>query len=145
MFEKIAVAFDESPEAERAFRSALSLAQLAGSEIYVVTVIENFPAYMSYVHAEAPGIPKLLTEQRCAFYLDLHQKVKMEAERAGVPLHTELVEGEEVEALLNVLEEIQPNLLVVGLRQGSGMMGRIFGGTAHRIALHAKCDLLGIR
>ncbi len=65
--------------------------------------------------------------------------------QAVAPVAQELVEGEEVEALLNVLEEIQPNLLLVGLRQGSGMTGRIFGGTAHRIALHAKCDLPGIR
>ncbi len=145
MFKKIAVAFDESPEAERAFRSAMNLAQLASSEIYLVTVIENFPAFMSYVYAEAPGVPTLLKEQRRAFYIDLHNKAKTEAEHAGVPLRTALVEGDEVEALLNVLDRIQPNLLVVGLRQGQGMMGRILGGTAHRIALHAQCDILGIR
>ena len=47
MFKKIAVAFDESAEAERAFRAALNLANLVSAELYLVTVIENLPAYYS--------------------------------------------------------------------------------------------------
>jgi len=41
MFKRIAVAFDESPEAGRAFRSALGLAKLLGSELYLITVVED--------------------------------------------------------------------------------------------------------
>ena len=80
MFKKIAVAFDESPEAERVLRSAMDLAHLASCEIYLVTVIEDFPAYMSYVDAESPGARTLLKDQRRAFYFDLHNRAKAEAE-----------------------------------------------------------------
>ena len=44
MFKRIAVAFDESPEAGRAFRSALGLAKLLGSELYLITVVEDSAA-----------------------------------------------------------------------------------------------------
>jgi nucleotide-binding universal stress UspA family protein len=60
MFKKIAVAFDESPEAARAFRSALELAKLTGSELTMITVVERLPAYVSYVSAVAPDVPQIL-------------------------------------------------------------------------------------
>jgi nucleotide-binding universal stress UspA family protein len=145
MFKKIAVAFDESPEAERALRSALDLAQLVDGEAYILTVIENQPAYMSYVSAVAPEVPLLLKNQKRAFYEDLHSKAKSAAEQAGVRLLSEIVEGDEVEALTQVVERIEPDLLVVGLRREMGRLSRFLGGTAHRLALHAKCNILGIR
>jgi len=80
MFKKIAVAFDESPEAEHAFRSALDLARLVAGELYLITVIENQPAYMSYVSAVAPEVPLLLKNQKQAFYEDLFQKVTQTSE-----------------------------------------------------------------
>ncbi len=53
MFKKIAVAFDESPEVARAFRSALELAKLDAVELTIVTVVENLPAYISYILDES--------------------------------------------------------------------------------------------
>ena len=45
------MAVDESPEAERAFHAALDLSRITAAEIRIVTVVENLPAYMSYVSA----------------------------------------------------------------------------------------------
>jgi len=145
MFKKIAVAFDESPEAERAFRSALDLAKLVGGELSLVTVIENQPAYMSYVSAVAPDVPLLLKNQKRAFYEDLHGKARATAEQAGVSLHSELIEGNEIDALLQGIDRLLPELLIVGLRRDPGGISRYLGGTAHQLALHAKCDVLGVR
>lgn len=86
MFKKIAVAFDESPEAARAFHSALELAKLDAAELTIVTVVENLPAYISYVSAVAPDVPVLLTNQRRAFYSDVHRRAKDTAEHEGVYL-----------------------------------------------------------
>lgn len=145
MFKKIAVAFDESPEAERAFRSALDLAQLTAAELTIVTVIENLPVYISYVTAVAPDVPVLLKNERQAFYSDLQNRAKSMAEQHGIRAHTKLIEGNEIEGLLQAINEVQPDLLVVGLRQEPGGFNEYLGGTAHRLALHAKCDVLGIR
>lgn len=145
MFKKIAVAFDESPEAERAFHAALDLAKLTAGEVHILTVIENQPAYMSYVSAVAPDVPLLLKNQKRAFYEDLHNRAKATAERSGVRLHSEIVEGDEVEALAQVVERIEPELLVVGLRREMGGLSRFTGGTAHQLAQHTKCNVLGIR
>lgn len=145
MFKKIAVAFDESPEAEHAFRSALDLVKLVTGELYLITVIENPPAYMSYVSAVAPDVPPLIRSQKRAFYEDLHSKARAAAEQAGVSLRSELIEGDEIDALLQGIDRIHPELLVVGLRREPGGFSRYLGGTAHQLALHAKCDVLGVR
>ena len=145
MFKKIAVAFDESAEANRAFRAALNLAKLTSAELYIVTVIENLPAYISYVSAVAPDVPGLLKSQRRTLYEDLHSRAKGTAEQAGVNLHSEIVEGDEIEALLHLIDLILPDLLVVGLRWEPGGLSQFLGGIAHRLALHARCNILGIR
>lgn len=143
MYKKIAVAFDESPEAERAFRSALDLAKFASAELCLVTVIEAFPAYFGYVSATAPDVTRLLVEERRSFYEDLQKKAKLHAAEAGVSIHSELAEGSEVATIVSVVERVDPDLLVVGLHRHSSDL-QIFGGTTHQLALHVKCNILGV-
>jgi nucleotide-binding universal stress UspA family protein len=144
MFKKIAVAFDESPEAGRAFHSALNLAKFASAQLHLMTVLENFPAYMSYVAALAPDVPVMLRSEKRNFYVDLQGKARAEADRAGVRLVPEIAEGDVSAELLRMIEEIKPDLLVIGLRHDHGAVGRLMGGTAHNLAVHAKCNLLGV-
>lgn len=145
MFKKIAVAFDESPEAQRALGSALDLAKLAGAAVSLITVVERLPAYVSYVSAVAPDVPLLLKTERRSFYTDLQARARVRAEQAGVPFDATIVEGEEIAALLEAVKEIRPDLLVVGLRHDPGGISRFLGGTVHQLALHTQCDVLGVR
>jgi nucleotide-binding universal stress UspA family protein len=145
MFKKIAVAYDESPAAGRALRYGLDLAKLTGGEVTIVTIIEDLPAYISYVTAVAPDVPVLLTNQRHAFYFDLHSRAKKAAQDMGVDIHSELIEGREIDGLLQAIDTIHPELLLIGLRRDVGGLGRFLGGTAHQLAMHADCHILGIR
>jgi nucleotide-binding universal stress UspA family protein len=145
MFKRIAVAFDESPEAERAFRSAVDLARLLKSEVYLIMVIEDLPPYIGYVSAVAPDVPGMLKADRQAFYTDLHNKARSTAEQAGVSVHSEFFEGDEMKGLLHLADRLHPDLLVVGLRFEPGGLSQYLGGTAHKLALHARCNILGIR
>jgi nucleotide-binding universal stress UspA family protein len=115
MFNRIAVAFDESPEAGRAFQSALDLARVLGSELYLVTVIEDLPPYIGYISAVAPDVPGMLKNDRQAFYADLHTKARTLAEQAGVTIHSEFCEGDEMKGLPRLADQLRPDLLVVGL------------------------------
>ena len=145
MFKRIAVAYDESPEAGRAFRSALDLAKTFGSELYLVTVVEDLPPYIGYISAVAPDVPQMLRADRQAFYADLHNKARSAAEEAGVTIYSELFEGDEMKGLLHLTDRLRPDLLVVGLRFEPGGLSQYLGGTAHKLALHASCNILGIR
>jgi nucleotide-binding universal stress UspA family protein len=145
MFKRIAVAYDESPEAGRAFRSALDLAKTFGSELYLITVVEDLPPYVGYVSAVVPEVPGMLKADRQAFYADLHGRARSIAEQAGVVTRSEFFEGDEMKGLLDLTVRLKPDLLVVGLRFEPGGLSQYLGGTAHKLALHAACNVLGIR
>jgi nucleotide-binding universal stress UspA family protein len=145
MFKKIAVAYDESPQAARTFRSALEFAKLTSSELTIITVIERLPAYVSYVSAVAPDVPPILQREKQTFYAELHHKARQEAKQAGVRVRLATIEGNEMEGLLQLIDDVQPDLLVIGLRREPGGFSGFIGGTAHHLALHAKCNILGIR
>lgn len=145
MFKRIAVAFDESPEAGHAFQAALDLAKLCGSALYLVTVIEPLPPYTGYITSVAPDVPEMLRADRHAFYTDLHNRARASAEQAGIAVHSEFFEGDEMAGLLHLADRLRPDLLVVGLRLDPGGLSRYLGGTAHKLALHANCDILGVR
>ena len=145
MFERIAVAFDESPESRRAFKSALELAKQMNSELYLITVIENLPPYIGYASALGADVPRMLRADRQAFYEDLHREAKAEAEALDLSTRSEFFEGDEVKGLLNLAERIKPDLIVVGLRFEPGGLSQYLGGTAHKLALHSSCNILGVR
>lgn len=42
-------------------------------------------------------------------------------------------------------DRLRPDLLVVGLRFEPGGLSQYLGVTAHKLALHASCNILGIR
>jgi nucleotide-binding universal stress UspA family protein len=145
MFKRIAVALDESPESKRAFRSAVDLARQLSSELYLITVIEDLPPYIGYASAVAADVPRMLKADRQAFYADLHHEAKAEAEKLGVSVHSEFFEGDEMKGLLNLADRLRPDLLVVGLRFEPGGLSQYLGGTEHKLALHASCNILGVR
>ena len=143
MFKKIAVALDESAEAERAFRSALDLAKFTSAELCVITVIEEFPPYIGYVSAAAPDVTRLLVEERRSFYENLQNKARLHAAEAGVPIHADLAEGGEIATIVSAVERFKPDVLVVGLHRHDVDL-RIFGGTVHQLAIHVNCNILGV-
>lgn len=49
------------------------------------------------------------------------------------------------DVLLDVAEEIKPELLVIGLRRRSPVGKLIMGSTAQKVLLEAPCNVLGVR
>jgi nucleotide-binding universal stress UspA family protein len=52
MFNKILVAYDESPESGRALLTGIHLAKSLNAELKAVSVQENLPPYAGYIDAE---------------------------------------------------------------------------------------------
>ena len=101
MFNKILVAYDESPESGRALLTGIHLAKRA------VSVQENLPPYAGYIDAEVPGGTILLRQQAADYYRDLQARAQEAAEREGVNLTTEVVEGDEVQAIVECAQRTQ--------------------------------------
>jgi nucleotide-binding universal stress UspA family protein len=75
MFKRIAVAYNESPEARRALASAIHLARTLGAELRTVTIVQGLPVYTISVAA----LDEVVTSAR----LEAYDKLRCEAREAA--------------------------------------------------------------
>ena len=143
MFQKVVVAYNESPEAERALISAIRLTKIMNGELQAITVMADLPAYTAFASVGDPSLPHELRQDRAAFYAHLQEKAHALALSHGVELHTHLVEGHGVEAIVDFLRAQKADLLVIGLHQHDFYISRLWS-TVYELAQEAPCSVLGI-
>jgi nucleotide-binding universal stress UspA family protein len=139
MFQKIMVAYDESPEASKALEAAIELAKSLGSELKIVSVIEPLPAYYSFATIALPASE--WSEAKRGRYISLQAKARQRAKAAGLWLDTEMVNGDEVGGIIECARRYGADLLVLGMRKHTLLMGH----TAQDVAERSPCALLGVR
>jgi nucleotide-binding universal stress UspA family protein len=143
MFRKIVVAFNESPESQRAFLAALKLAKSLNAELLAVTAIGELPAYAAFAGVADSSIPRVLEEDRRHFYAKLQDHARAQVESYGIGFQSHLVEGREVEAIVDFLRQQKADLLVVGLHQRDLYIARLWS-TVFELAQDAPCSVLGV-
>ena len=141
MYKKIVVALDESKEAHRALESAIELAGQLKAELTILTVSEPLPSYAAFIDAEMPGARRKLMEERNEFYCNLQKEGVALAAAAGMQAKAVIVEGDEVQSIVDHIAANGVDLLVIG-RRHHATMSRLWGGTVHNIAEKARCSIL---
>jgi hypothetical protein len=106
-------------------------------------VQENLPPYAGYIDAELPGGTRLLRQQAADYYRDLQTRAQQAAQREGVILTTELVEGDEVQAIMECVQRNQSDLLVLGLHRHSLLFSRLWNHTTHDLVQQLSSSILG--
>jgi nucleotide-binding universal stress UspA family protein len=144
MYKRMIVAYDESPEAKRALACAIELAKVMGAELRLVTVCEPLPAYVGYADVAFPGSKRMLAEERQSFYNKLQEEAKARAAESGVVADGVIVEGDEVQSIVDSVTSWHADLLVIGRRHHSSPFTRIWGGTVHEIAERTRCNILAV-
>lgn len=144
MFKRILVAYDDSPESERALITSIHLAKSLNAELRAISVQEKLPAYDSYIDAGVPGGTMLLREQASEYYRKLQCDAQEAARQQGVALTTELVEGDEVEAIVEYAQKTHSDLLVLGLHHHSLLVSRLWNHTTHDLSQQVASDILGV-
>lgn len=143
MFRKIVVAYNESPESERALASAIQLATSLHAELLAVTVMTDLPAYAAYAEALDASTLRVLKDDRLALYEQLQDKARSLAGSHGMELCSHLIDGQQVEAIVGFLREQKADLLVIGLHQRDLYISRLWS-TVYGLAQEAPCSVLGI-
>jgi len=143
MFRKITVAYNESPEAKRALVSAIQLAKHLNADVQVVTVMADLTSYTAYAVAADVSLTRVLEEDRTKFNGFLQDAARTYASDHGVELSCHLVEGHEVEAIVDFLRSQKADLLVVGLHQRDLYIARLWS-TVYELAQEAPCSVLGV-
>ena len=143
VYKKIVVSYNESPEAQRAFASAISLAKALGAEVQTVTVMAELPSYTAFAGAADPSLPGVLREDRTRFYETLAEKARKTGVDAGIEIHTHTAQGPPVDTIVRFVRECKADLLIVGLHQRDLYIARLWS-TVYELAQEAPCSVLGV-
>jgi nucleotide-binding universal stress UspA family protein len=142
MFDNILLAYDESKEAEHALESAISLAKTLRSKLTIVTVVEALPGYTAMAALVDPNLQNEIWEEKRDRLRSLQKTAIKHAFDSGITADAVLVDGEEVESIIETAKRDRADLLVIGLRKHVAF--ELVSGTAHHLAQQSPCPLLAV-
>jgi nucleotide-binding universal stress UspA family protein len=145
MFRSIVVGTDGSETARKAVADAVQLAQLSGAKLHVVSAYEPVPRGRLREEArQAPEDMQWMINPR----EDVDATLAEAADRvreAGVDVDIFAREGDPADAILDVAEERDADLIVVGNKGMTGAKRFLLGSVPNRVSHHAPCSVLIIR
>jgi nucleotide-binding universal stress UspA family protein len=142
-FQKITVAYDDSAPARDALSAGIALCKLLGTPLQTITVIEPPPAYTGLVVTVAPEVAQAIEADRKRLHEKLMESAVAEGRRHSVEVTGHLVEADEVDGVISFLRASRADLLVIGLRQHSSQVSRLWS-TVSSLEERAPCSVLAI-
>ena len=145
LFSRIVVGTDGSDSAREAMRQAASLAQLTGASLDVVSAYEPVPS--SRVSAEQGGAPadvqhEFGPREDVNFALDGAAGI---ARDFDVEIKSHPRDGDPADAILQVAEEVDADLIVVGNKGMTGARRFLLGSVPNKVSHHAPCSVIIVR
>lgn len=136
-YKVIVVGTDGSERAGVAVREALDLAGLTGGTVHAVHAIHT-PAV---VFEDAHAAQVMMNEMRD--HSDaIQQNLLEDAKRRGVTVEFHSSAGEPANALVELAERVNADLVVVGNRGMSGVKRFVLGSVPNKVSHHCPCSLL---
>ncbi len=139
MFEQIVVALDGSEHSHRALENAKHLAECSGATLWLVH---------AFVHtSDLWGHDKYdeLVMQRKTAGQDILDEAREKLGETTFDIHEELLEEPAAEAILNVAEVRNADLIVMGTRGHGSLQGMLVGSVGNKVLNHAHCPVMLVR
>jgi nucleotide-binding universal stress UspA family protein len=139
MFQRIVVGTDGSATASKAVARAIELATRTGDALHIVTAYRPIP--VARLEADRALIPDEF-QWRISADGDAEAMLQVaarSAREAGVTAETHALDSDPAAAILNITEQVDAHLIVVGSR---GIERRIRGSVPYTVAQNASCDVL---
>lgn len=144
MYQRIVVGTDGSPGADLAVDAAIDQAAASGGTVHVVRAYKTATAATMAMASEAAIIATAAeadkaahdeAERTCA-------EVVLRAREAGLDAVAHPVAGTPADVLIQVAEEVDADLVVVGNRGMSGARRFVLGSVPNRVSHHCPTSLL---
>jgi nucleotide-binding universal stress UspA family protein len=141
VFDRIVVGTDGSETATEAVKTAIELAKLSKGKLEIVSAYQPIP--QDRLKQEGEGISGDIAHtvnprEDVQFILD---KAAGEAKTAKVDVVTHPLEGDPADAILDVAEEIDADLVLVGNKGMTGARRFLLGSVPNKISHHSPCDV----
>lgn len=145
MFKTIVVGTDGSATAAEATRQAVELARAVGAQIELVSAYEPVAtARLSKERRDAPEDVVWAISPREDVDATLEEAAKL-ARDADVGVRVYARQGDPADAVLDVAEEVEADLIVVGNKGMTGARRFLLGSVPNKISHHAPCSVMIIR
>ena len=132
------VGTDGSETAGEAVRQAAELAKSIGAKVHLVSAYEPVPeGRLREERQEVPGDLQWMAETLESAATSLRD--------AGVDVETHAREGDPADAILDVAEEENSDLIVVGNKGMTGAKRFLLGSVPNKVSHHAPCSVMIIR
>jgi nucleotide-binding universal stress UspA family protein len=145
MFKSIVVGTDGSDTATQAVREAIDLAGALGAKLELVSAYEPVPAQrLKEERRQAPEDLQWAINPREDVDATLDAAAAL-AREAGVVVDLYARQGDPADAILDVAEEREADLIVVGNKGMTGAKRFLLGSVPNKVSHHAPCSVLIIR
>ena len=134
----ILLATDGSPDAALAASSAVELSTNTGSELHVVHVGEFLPTYLAFTEEEPAELRRKAREV-------LETQTGRIEEGGGTVAEAHLRLGRPAEEIINLAEEIDAGLVVVGSRGLGALRRAVLGSVSENVVRYAPCPVFVAR
>jgi nucleotide-binding universal stress UspA family protein len=145
MFERIVVGTDGSDTAKVAVQQARDLAGKVGAKLDLVSAYEPVPA--SRLREERQEVPADMahTVSPTEDVEALLSETAAEVKKDGIDVQTFARQGDPADAILDVAEEQNADLIIVGNKGMTGAKRFLLGSVPNKVSHHAPCSVLIIR
>ena len=145
MFGSIVVGTDGSTTAQEAVRQAVELAKTVDARIHLVSAYE--PVSETRLQKERQQVPEdaqWMVNAREDVDAALKDAAESLAEE-GLTIDRYAREGDPADAILDVAEETNADLIVVGNKGMTGAKRFLLGSVPNKVSHHAPCSVMIIR
>lgn len=138
--ERVLVASDLSPMADRAVARAAEVTAQWGARLTAMTVVDTaapFPLapLPGSTEVTSPAVLRESAAEHLARQLTGH----------GSPAEIRVVDGTVLEAIVSMAAEVDADLVVVGTAGRTGLGRMVLGNTAERVLREVRCSVLAVR
>jgi nucleotide-binding universal stress UspA family protein len=149
---KILIAYDGSESSKHALNQGVSLAKLTDSDVTILSVIPRIT--MPLLPAEGAGVSPASIAQTSEFQQEMKKFYAESLEKAAedveekypnIDVVTKLMEGRPSSIIVEISEEGNYDLIVIGSRGLGGISGLILGSTSRRVVETCTIPVLVVK
>jgi len=138
MIGKLLVAYDGSPQSEKAYKQALEIASRFSAGLVVLAVARP-PEPPTAVEMQA------VLETAIEYYESRFKDLRQMAESSGVDAEFEVRPGHPAEQIVHMAKEEKVDAIVLGHRGESFIQRWLLGSVAKRVLSYAHCTVIVVR
>jgi nucleotide-binding universal stress UspA family protein len=146
MYGSIVVGTDGSDTAKEAVRQAAELAKALGGRILLVSAYEPVPeSRLNQERGDVPTDVSWMVNPREDVQGVLDEEAERIKETGVAEVETYAREGDPADAILDVAEEKNADLIVVGNKGMTGARRFLLGSVPNKVSHHAPCNVMIVR